>query len=184
MSDGDLFEASLNAAADNTLHELPPYIMRATAEEERWRQQHKKREPAEEPSTTKKSKTASHKKGVVTIAHTAAGDGDLDVIRKIAASEDTGMFHVKDPNGWLPLHEAARGGFVEIIEILLEHDVDINARPNNGLGGTALWWSDNAHGVNSAVSQLLRKKGAKSIAPSSGDSSVDDEEKDGGAKQP
>lgn len=69
---------------------------------------------------------------------------------------------------WEPLHEAARGGHVEIAEILIEHNVDINARPNNGKGGTPLWWSDTSHGENSPVSKLLRKRGAKKIAPTVG----------------
>ena len=160
--DGALFDVALKVpAANRVMDDLPPYILKGTLEEERWRQQHKKRE-----TTGESTGAREFVDGVVTPAHTAAGDGDLDIIRMIAASNEKGQFHVKDPNGWQPLHEAARYGSVEIVEILIEHGVDINARPNDGLGGSPLWWSDTTHGENSPVSKLLRKHGAKNIPPS------------------
>jgi len=174
-TDEELFERAAVAAAGGVVGgfaggntaDLPPYILKGTTEELRWRQKHKKKEETSEKSKAQKPLSASMD-GEVTIAHKAAGDGDLDIIRSLAASDDTSMFHVKDSNGWEPLHEAARGGNVEIVEILLEHNVDINARPNNGKGGTPLWWSDTSHGENSPVSKLLRKRGAKKIAPTVG----------------
>ena len=43
--DGALFDAALKVpAANRVMDDLPPYILKGTLEEERWRQQHKKRE--------------------------------------------------------------------------------------------------------------------------------------------
>ena len=162
--DEALFDAALRVPPeDRVMDDLPPYIMKGTLEEQRWRQQHKK---SESTSTGEPTGAKEHVDGVITPAHTAAGDGNLDIIRMIAASDEKGQFHVKDQNGWQPIHEAARSGSVEIVEILIEHGVDINARPNDSLGGSPLWWSDTSHGESHPVSKLLRKHGAKKIAPS------------------
>jgi len=89
-------------------------------------------------------------------------------------------------NGWQPLHEAARGGHLDILKLLLEIDdnrddnlqnnnertvrrrgnklkVDINSRTNNGKGCTALWLAEENHGEDSDVSQLLRENGGISV---------------------
>eukprot|EP00804_Cyclotella_cryptica_P026323 CCRYP_007659-RB/>CCRYP_007659-RB protein AED:0.13 eAED:0.13 QI:185/1/1/1/0.5/0.33/3/2170/431 len=91
-------------------------------------------------------------------------------------------FRQQDINGWQPLHEAARGGHIDILKLLLEipdniqNDdgrvvrrrgnklkVDINARTNNGRGCTALWLAEENHGAESDVSQLLRNNGGISL---------------------
>jgi prolyl 4-hydroxylase len=48
------------------------------------------------------------------------------------------MVHEPDGNGWLPIHEAARSGNVEIIKILLDHGADIDARTDYGEGHSTL----------------------------------------------
>lgn len=79
----------------------------------------------------------------------------------------------QDVNGWQPLHEASRGGHVDVLKLLLEIqdnqrrnnrlNVDINARTNEGMGCTALWLAEQNHGADSAVAQLLRNNGGVSI---------------------
>lgn len=96
------------------------------------------------------------------------------------------IISLKDMNGWQPLHEAARGGHLDILKLLLEIDdngdgnlhhnsertvrrrgnklkVDINSRTNNGKGCTALWLAEEHHGEDSDVSQLLRENGGISV---------------------
>ncbi len=69
----------------------------------------------------------------------------------------------KDSNGWTPMHEGARSGHKNIIEVLVESGADINAKTN--AGHTALWWSDHQNGEGSAVSQFLRSLGALKLGP-------------------
>lgn len=80
----------------------------------------------------------------------------------------------QDVNDWQPLHEAARGGHVDVLKLLLEINdnqtsrgnklkIDINARTNGDRGCTALWLAEQNHGADSAVSQLLRNNGGVSI---------------------
>ena len=42
---------------------------------------------------------------------------------------------------------------------------DINARTNDGKGGTALWWAEHGLPENHKVIQILKRNGAISIAP-------------------
>jgi hypothetical protein len=43
------------------------------------------------------------------------------------------MLNVPDRNGWKPLHEATRGGFVEIVQFLIvEQHLDVHETTNSG----------------------------------------------------
>ena len=71
------------------------------------------------------------------------------------------------------MHEATRGGHVDVLKLLLEIEddqrrnnrlnVDINAITNEGRGCTALWLAEQNYGEDSAVAQLLRNNGGVSI---------------------
>ena len=56
-------------------------------------------------------------------AHTAASAGDLEALI-IIASRNPDDVKRKDQNGWSPLHEAARGGHVEVVKWLLQRGLD------------------------------------------------------------
>ena len=56
-------------------------------------------------------------------AHTAASSGDLEALI-IIASRNLEDVKRKDQNGWTPLHEAARGGHVDVVAWLLERGLD------------------------------------------------------------
>ena len=65
--------------------------------------------------------------------HDAAGEGNLDKLLEIAKN-DMSALHMEDHNGWQPIHEAARGGHLEIVEFLAAQGADINARTtSNGI---------------------------------------------------
>ena len=104
-----------------------------------------------------------------TAAHYAAKVGALDTIRGIVDVNDVGMFLLEDSNGWQPLHEAARGGFTEIAEILIEHGADVNARSNGGRGASPLWLVTNCNGEDHPLAKIIEKRGGKEIAPESAD---------------
>jgi ankyrin repeat protein len=57
-------------------------------------------------------------------AHTAASAGDLEALI-IIASRNPEDVKRKDLNGWTPLHEAARGGHVEVVTWLLQRGLDM-----------------------------------------------------------
>lgn len=99
-----------------------------------------------------------------TLAHEAAQEGDAKKLEKIITA-DKSQVSLQDENGWQPLHEGARGGHEEVVKLLLRHGADMNARTNEGVGGTPLWLAEREHGSDHAVVKFLRSIGAESIGP-------------------
>jgi ankyrin repeat protein len=75
------------------------------------------------------------------------------------------LLDAKDANGWTPLHEGARAGHVEVVELLVKKGANINERTMEGKGETPLYWSIQENGEDHPVSQLLLSLGALSIGP-------------------
>jgi prolyl 4-hydroxylase len=70
--------------------------------------------------------------------HVLAAQGDLDGIEHhVRANAD--IVHVRDANEWQPIHEAARGGHLDVLKYLVDLGSDIGAKTSNG--GTSLWWA-------------------------------------------
>lgn len=67
----------------------------------------------------------------------------------------------------MPIHEAVRAGHTEIVKLLLrkEFKIDINARTNNGKGGSPLWWAETSHEKDHLIIKVLKEAGALSIPP-------------------
>ena len=101
-----------------------------------------------------------------TSAHILAAKNNVIRLREVAQTDPKSL-DTTDINGWLPLHEAARGGCTEAVQYLVEEFgiTDINARTNDGKGGTALWWAEHGLPENHKVIQILKRNGAISIAP-------------------
>jgi len=99
-----------------------------------------------------------------TRAHTAAKMGRLDHLQDILRTSPQTL-HAKDNNSWQPLHEAVRGGFILIVNFLVEHDVDINARTQHGRGPSPLWLAESFHGLEHPVTQRLTELGAMKLSP-------------------
>jgi len=133
--------------------ELPTYIIEGTPWAERWWQNNPGGEH-DSPSVTT----------LQTAAHGAARDGDLDFLVALASQDKTHL-HKQDENGWQPLHEAVRSGHVDIVHFLVQHGSDINARTNNGKGGTPLWWSKNEHDDEHPMTQTILDLGGIEIGP-------------------
>jgi len=101
-----------------------------------------------------------------TDAHIAAKTGSLQALRVMARNEDAAhLFHAEDRNSWTPLHEAVRGGYLDIVDFLLEQEVDINARTQQGSGFSPLWLAQATHGPDHPVTKRLRELGAQEIDP-------------------
>lgn len=61
-------------------------------------------------------------------------------------------------DGWTPLHMAARLGHCAVVEVLLAHGADVNARAHNGLANTPLLWA--VMGRQTEMVTLLLARGA------------------------
>lgn len=64
------------------------------------------------------------------------------------------------------MHEAVRGGHVEVVKYLLEQGADKDARTGrDGNGGTPLWWAKKTHGTDHEVITHLMDLGAVEMGP-------------------
>mmetsp|Transcript_302 Transcript_302/g.571 ORF Transcript_302/g.571 Transcript_302/m.571 type:complete len:488 (-) Transcript_302:1111-2574(-) len=103
--------------------------------------------------------------GVITVSvHTAAAEGDLGVLKAIEKENSDSLF-TADGNGWTALHEAVRGGHIQVAQYLIDKGLDINFRTHNGTGGSPLWWAKHLHGKDHKMVKFLEGKGAVEIAP-------------------
>jgi len=95
--------------------------------------------------------------------HIAAAQGDLERLEEIAATNRRAL-HLRDENGWLTIHEAARGGHKDAAELLVKHGADVNARTGRRSNGqSALNLALNFHGYDSEIVQYLLSIGAEDI---------------------
>ncbi len=135
---------------------LPPYIVRGSVEEKRWRQSH--------PNNNRSQKRKDTFTTGTTPAHQAAQNGDAEELKNVIDKLGH-LIDAKDANGWTPLHEGARGGHVDVVKLLVDRGANINERTQAGEGGTPLYWSIQQHGEDHPVSQLLASLGAISVGP-------------------
>ena len=108
---------------------FPPYLLPDSPESENW--------AARNPNGWKKpSPSAMIQDTNTPEAHAAAAMGDV-VRLAMLARDNAKALHRKDSNGWQPIHEAARGGHTEAIELLVKHGADIDACTGHGKGGSS-----------------------------------------------
>ena len=97
--------------------------------------------------------------------HAAAGVGDVDSLKEIAASNKRAL-HAKDKNGWQPLHEAVRGGHMGAVRYLIEkHGADYNAITNQGAGVSPYNIALRSLSADHPVSKYLLGLGAVNVGP-------------------
>jgi RNA polymerase sigma factor (sigma-70 family) len=75
---------------------------------------------------------------------------------KILLDDTPDLAKTRGPTGETPLHHAAAGGHIGIIDLLLADKADINAQETNKYGGTPLHWAVR-HGQVDAAKHLLAK---------------------------
>mmetsp|Transcript_9638 Transcript_9638/g.16016 ORF Transcript_9638/g.16016 Transcript_9638/m.16016 type:complete len:384 (-) Transcript_9638:83-1234(-) len=99
-------------------------------------------------------------------AHIAAKTGSLQALRVLARTDEGAhMLHARDRNDWTPLHEGVRLGDLGVVDFLIDENVDINARTQEGRGFSPLWLAQATHGPDHPVTILLRELGAQEIDP-------------------
>jgi len=75
------------------------------------------------------------------------------------------LVNAKDENGWTPLHEGVRGGFEEVVKILVEKGADINQTTGGAGGMSPLYIAREENGDDSPIVEFLESLGALSIGP-------------------
>lgn len=131
---------------------LPPYILKGSPEEKQWSVRH--------PQGLAPAAAAV----AAPEAHQAAATGDIKTLLDLASTQKH-LIHQKDANGWQPIHEAARGGHKEIVELLVKHGANVNERTNHGAGGTPLFLTLESHSNRHPLAMYLQSMGALNIGP-------------------
>eukprot|EP00980_Cylindrotheca_fusiformis_P004165 scaffold909_cov135-Cylindrotheca_fusiformis.AAC.22 len=131
---------------------LPPYINRASPEEENWLRFHP--EGWEPPA-----------KILPPEAHIAAKTGQLEELKRQLKESKAEILTQRDENGWQVLHQAVAGGFQEAIKLLVDNGAEINARTHGGYGESPLRIAEREYGPDSPICHFLKGFGALSIGP-------------------
>jgi Ankyrin repeats (3 copies) len=96
------------------------------------------------------------------LPHRIAGAGDLLGVQA-ALEQEPNWVQARDVHGWTMLHEAARGGHMEVCRFLMEQGADVNAETNEG--STPLYEALVFHGNEAPIVQYLEEIGAVLKAP-------------------
>jgi hypothetical protein len=110
---------------------------------------------------------------------------DLEKVSEIVRKQKE-LIRKRDKNGWEPIHEAARAGKRDSIELLLSHSADINARTGvDEKGGSVLFWAMRYNDPDGDFVSYLREKGAIFRLPGQdvSDESEQDETNENGIEQ-
>ena len=137
---------------------LPPYLIPGSPEVENWiaRNPHGWKKPAPAANIHQMAAPEPQK---------AAARGDVDQINKIASTNRRSL-HKRDENGWLPIHEAARAGHRDVIEALIKHGADVNARTGkDGRGQSVLNLAYDFLPDGHETLAFLVSSGAQNIGP-------------------
>lgn len=95
--------------------------------------------------------------------HYAAAHGDLSRLESVL-QKDRRLLHKKDNNGWMPLHEAARGGHKDAVEFLIKNGADMDARTGRtGKGSSPLNLALAFHSPDHEVCKFLQSLGASNL---------------------
>ena len=89
-----------------------------------------------------------------TPAHVAAATGDVRSLKELVIMNKE-YLTARDANGWMPIHEASRGGHREAVELLLSYGADVNAVSNHEEGSTPLRLAKEEHGHDHPLVEYL-----------------------------
>ena len=134
---------------------MPIYILRESPEENKWLREH----PPQRVARRVKEAPAAGAAPLQALAH-AAATGDINGMMHYTINHK-GMLHEKDVNGWQPIHEAARGGHTNAVQLLVEHGADVNKRTNFGVGPSLLKIVLDNHGEGHPLYVYLESLGAE-----------------------
>ncbi|GMH75806.1 hypothetical protein TrST_g2 [Triparma strigata] len=98
-------------------------------------------EPVDEEGNRVGEKVNNEEKGRLNL-HRAAAEGDLERVKKIVNKEEHKVT-LRDENDWQPVHEAARGDNVEVLQYLVSKGARIEDETGGGGGikRDVKWWA-------------------------------------------
>ncbi|CAB9529888.1 Ankyrin Repeat [Seminavis robusta] len=156
---------------------LPPYIRRFSPEEEHWQRENPGgwRSPAMSPASFELqpddngNSAAEEQQPKQPEEHQAARDGDIAYWEAALdkAANQYKLVNRRDAYGWQPIHESATNGREDLVDLLLRHGANINARTHGGRGGTPLFLAQHKLGSHHPIVSFLVDRGALSIPPDS-----------------
>jgi hypothetical protein len=96
----------------------------------------------------------------------AIHSSEILLLEKIL-KQNPALVRQRDENGWEAIHEAARGGNVDVVRILLdEGGADVDAQVGRtGQGGSTLWLTKIMHDASHPLVLYLVERGAHEIGP-------------------
>eukprot|EP00281_Chroomonas_sp_CCMP1168_P032002 CAMPEP_0206247654 /NCGR_PEP_ID=MMETSP0047_2-20121206/19934_1 /ASSEMBLY_ACC=CAM_ASM_000192 /TAXON_ID=195065 /ORGANISM="Chroomonas mesostigmatica_cf, Strain CCMP1168" /LENGTH=774 /DNA_ID=CAMNT_0053673211 /DNA_START=32 /DNA_END=2356 /DNA_ORIENTATION=- len=94
-------------------------------------------------------------------AHYLAGSGQVAKLEALIVSMPKDKVHLqKDVNDWAPIHEAARGGHLDVVKVLVKHGAPVHERTNGGQGWSPLGLAKNHLPGDHPVIQYFEELGA------------------------
>lgn len=143
---------------DEGEEKMPIYILRGSPEEKKWLREH----PPQRKSLRVKEAPAATEGPLEKFAH-AAATGDVDSLAAMLhfTSNPKDILNKKDKNGWLPIHEAARGGHTNVVSLLVDHGANIHEKTNFGDGQSPLELVLENHGETHPLYNYLESLGAE-----------------------
>ena len=116
-------------------------------------------------NTESRDKGAAAATNGQTKLHYASATGDMkqlgELLRDFVPGEGEDIVNARDENGWMPLHEAARGGHLDVVKYLFANGADLNSESN---GGTALEIARQSQKAD-VISYLVSMKAKDSSIP-------------------
>lgn len=87
----------------------------------------------------------------------AAAHGNLSEIKRMLKGKPS-LLHAKDENGWQAIHEAVRGGHLDLVKFLVEQGADAASKVRGG--GASLWIAKDQLPADHEVVRFLQSIGA------------------------
>jgi prolyl 4-hydroxylase len=153
-SDTKIIEDEQSIKQQETVGDIPPYIIPGTQAAEEWLETNW--EPRSSPLVSFTDGT--------TYAHYAAKEGALDQLI-LEVEQNESVIHEYDEEGYTPLLYAIQLGHLHIAQFLISKGADKDVPSRNIYNATALWWAKMMYTDNHPMVQYLLKIGALDMGP-------------------